>query len=58
MVEAGTCEPEGYTAEKAKGNIKTIPAGGTFRADFRIGALSPDEAQTMATVVEKVIAEV
>ncbi len=57
MVEAGTCEPEGYTAEKAKGNVKTIPAGGTFRADFRIGALSPDEAQAMATVVEKVIAE-
>lgn len=56
MVEAGTCEPEGYTAEKAKGNIKLIPAGGTFRADFRIGTLSPEEAQEIAGVIDEVIA--
>jgi len=55
MVEAGTCEPEGYTAEKAKGNIKTIAPGDTFRADFRIGALSPDEADAVEARIGRII---
>jgi hypothetical protein len=44
LVEAGTCEPEGYLAEKAKGNIKTLPPGGQFHCDLEIGRLSPPEA--------------
>jgi hypothetical protein len=48
LVEAGTCEPEGFHAEQAKGNVKYLAPGETFRADFRIGALSPEEAQAMA----------
>jgi len=55
MVEAGTCEPEGYTAEKAKGNIKAIAPGDTFRADFRIGALSPDEADAVEAKIGAII---
>jgi hypothetical protein len=55
LVEAGTCEPEGYHAEKAKGNVKQIPPGGTFRADFRIGALSPEAAEAMAGTIASVI---
>lgn len=55
LVEAGTCEPEGYLAEKAKGNIKLIPAGGQFRADFRIGALSVTEADDVEQRIAQVI---
>jgi len=43
-VEAGTCEPEGYLAEKAKGYVKVLPPGETFTAEFEIGALAADEA--------------
>jgi hypothetical protein len=57
LVEAGTCEPEGYHAETAKGNVKFIPPGGQFRADFRIGSLTPAEAKTIAAKVADVIAE-
>jgi len=56
LVEAGTCEPEGYLAEKAKGNVKAIAPGDTFRADFRIGALAPAEAEAVAQKIEQVIA--
>ena len=30
LILPSTAEPEGYTAEKAKGNIKTLAAGGTM----------------------------
>ncbi|HOU12826.1 MAG TPA: hypothetical protein PKZ84_06890 [Anaerolineae bacterium] len=43
-MEAGTCEPEGYLAEKAKGYVKVLPPGETFTAEFEIGALAADEA--------------
>jgi hypothetical protein len=57
LVEAGTCEPEGYLAEKAKGNIKLIPPGGRFRADFHIGALVPEAAEVIKARIAEVIAE-
>lgn len=47
LVEAGTCEPEGYTAEKAKGNVRSLAPGEQFSAEIEIGALSPAEAQQM-----------
>jgi hypothetical protein len=56
LVEAGTCEPEGFLTEREKGNVKVIAPGATFRADFRIGALSPDEAEKLTATIEDVIA--
>jgi len=44
MVLPATAEPEGYLAEKAKGNVKVLPAQGAFHCDMEIGALSPAEA--------------
>lgn len=43
-----TCEPEGYTAEKRKGNVRLVPPGG--RADFSLtlGHLDRGEAGHMA----------
>ena len=55
LVEAGTCEPEGYLAEKAKGYVKVLPPGEQFRCEFQIGALSPDDALYTATKINALI---
>jgi hypothetical protein len=36
MALPSTCDPEGYTAEKKKGNVRTVP--GLGRADFAVKA--------------------
>ena len=42
-----TAEPEGYHAEKAKGNLKVLPAGGAFHLEMEMGVLPPQEAGRM-----------
>jgi hypothetical protein len=32
-----TCEPEGYTAEKRKGNVRILPARASARFVTRLG---------------------
>lgn len=44
LVLPATAEPEGYLAEKAKGNIKILPPHGVFFAEYDLGALSAQEA--------------
>lgn len=39
-----TCEPEGYTAEKAKGHVRILPPGETARFPVTLGYLSAQEA--------------
>ena len=51
-----TAEPEGYSAEKAKGNLKVIPAGGQWRCDMIIGALDATEANDVAARIEEITA--
>lgn len=53
----GTAEPEGYTAEKAKGNIKLIPGGGKVSFEMAAGYLPADQAQRMEAKIEKIIAK-
>ncbi len=48
MVLPATAEPEGYAAEKAKGNVKMLDAGATFVAEMELGVLDVDEATAMA----------
>ncbi len=43
-----TCEPEGYLAEKAKGNIETLGPGETRNFMARFGYVTRDEAETLA----------
>lgn len=57
MVLPATAEPEGYTAEKAKGNILTLPGGSEWRCDMAMGALTPPEAEQMAEHIARVLAE-
>jgi hypothetical protein len=56
FIEPATAEVEGYTAEKAKGNLKIIPPGGSWATQLRIGVLTPTEAaaveQKIAAVLE------
>jgi len=42
-----TAEPEGYHAEKAKGNVRSLPGGESVRFDMEAGYLSPAEATHM-----------
>jgi hypothetical protein len=47
-----TAEADGYTAERSKGNIRTIPPGGEFSCRFAFGALESAEARVMRRGIE------
>ncbi len=53
MVLPATAEPEGYSAEKAKGNIKVLPAGGEFFCEMEVGALNPAETNEMEDLIRR-----
>jgi len=55
LVLPATAEPEGYSAEKAKGNIKVIPAGGEFRFEIEMGMLTPAEAQQVEAKIARIL---
>ena len=55
LILPATAEPEGYSAEKAKGNIKSIEAGGQWRCDMTMGALSASEASAMETTIASIL---
>ncbi len=52
MCLPATAEPEGYTAEKSNGNIKTIPAHAVFTCEFEFGALEPAQAKATQSMIE------
>jgi len=56
LVLPATAEPEGYLAERAKGNIKVIPPGAEFRCDLEIGTLAPAEAKRVGKKVARIVA--
>lgn len=49
-----TAEPDGYNAEKAKGNVGTIPPDGHFRFHVVCGALDAGEASAFKKRIEAV----
>jgi len=55
LVEPGTAEPEGYLAEKAKGNLLILPPQGVFLADILVGALDVDEASRMEKKINRLM---
>jgi hypothetical protein len=55
LILPATAEPEGYMAEKAKGNVKTLAGGAEWRCDMELGALTADEAQAMAAEIERIV---
>ena len=50
-----TAESEGYHAEKAKGNLKTIPAGAAWSCEMLVGALPPSEAREVETKILSIV---
>lgn len=42
--EPATAEVEGYSAEKAKGNVRVLAAGEVFHAEFQMGLLTAERA--------------
>lgn len=52
IVEPGTAEPEGYLAEKRKGNIMVLPPRGMWQCRVLAGALSATEAEMMEARIE------
>ncbi len=57
LILPATAEPEGYTAEKAKGNVKTLAGGAEWRCDMELGALTAAETQALAAEIERLVAE-
>lgn len=55
MVLPATAEPEGYQAEKSKGNIKVIPGKGSFKLDLEMGTLNPGEAARVAEIIGQIL---
>lgn len=55
IVLPATAEPDGYLAEKAKGNIRVLPPGGEFHCQMEAGALTPGEARAMAAKIDKIL---
>jgi hypothetical protein len=56
IILPATAEPEGFTAEKAKGNLKLLPPGGEFHCTMEVGALIPDEANQLAEKINQILA--
>ena len=49
-----TAGVEGYTAEKAKGRIVTVPPQGDWRIDMTMGRLDPKETQAMIAKIDQI----
>ena len=58
MCLPATAEPEGYPAEKAKGNVRSLPGGESVRFDMEAGYLSPAEATQMEDRIGRLLAGV
>ena len=47
-----TCEPEGYTAEKHKGNVRTLAGGQSATFETEIAYIPRDQAAAVVTEIE------
>jgi hypothetical protein len=55
IVLPATAEPEGYLAEKAKGNLKVLPPQGQFSCEILAGVLSPNEVKDKQAAIEYIL---
>lgn len=55
IVLPATAEPDGYTKEKEKGNLKVLGPGESFDTTIELGALTDAEAKGFASHIEKVL---
>jgi hypothetical protein len=50
-----TAEPDGYLAEKRKGNLKTMAPGASVRFDVEAGLLTPPQAESMEQSIQEIL---
>jgi hypothetical protein len=55
IVLPATAEPDGYLAEKAKGNVKVLPGGQSVRYEIEAGLLTPPETLEMETRIGAIL---
>ncbi|HVO39055.1 MAG TPA: DUF4432 family protein [Spirochaetia bacterium] len=55
IVLPATAQPEGYAAEKRKGNVRTLDGGATARFDMTAGLLTPEEAKRMEREIAQIL---
>ncbi|MBL8094927.1 MAG: DUF4432 family protein [Anaerolineales bacterium] len=55
IILPATAEPEGYSAEKAKGNLLVLPPGGVWTCNMEMGALNPAEAAEESALIERIL---
>ncbi len=49
----GTCDPEGYTTEKEKGNIIALEGGSTIEFNIRTGYVKADKAEQIKKLIKE-----
>lgn len=55
MCLPATAEPEGYHAELAKGNVRSLSGGASVRFDMQMGYLAPTEAAQMEAKIKELL---
>jgi hypothetical protein len=55
LVEPGTAEPEGYLAEKAKGNLRILAPKEQFACKLIVGTLSVDETRQVEQKIARIV---
>ncbi len=55
MCLPATAEPEGYHAELAKGNVRSLAGGATVRFDMQMGCLASDDAARLEEKIAGVL---
>lgn len=54
-MEPCTAEVEGFTAEKAKGNLRMLAGGDSFTSDLQVGVLTPEEARAEERLIQQTL---
>ena len=54
-IEPCTAEVEGFAAEKAKGNVRSLAGGAVFHSRLEVGVLAPSEAQREEELISTLV---
>ena len=57
IVLPATAEPDGYRAEKAKGNVLSLAGGASVMYEMEAGLLTPAESAAMETEIQAILSE-
>jgi len=55
LILPATAEPDGYLAEKKKGNVKILAAGQSVSFELEAGLLTPEQASIMEREIDRAV---